>query len=59
MISFVVYQTKLIDNKLTFEYCASYDEYDEALEVANTSNDLIVIPFDDEDEDDAETYYKD
>lgn len=60
MIQFVVYQTKLKDNKLTFEFCSSYDEYDEAMKVANTCPNTIVIPFDDDDDDDdPETYFID
>ena len=59
MISFVVYQTKIVNNKLTFEYCTQYDEYDDAVKAAESSNDLIVIPFDDDDGDNPETYFQD
>ena len=51
MIKFIVYQTKLLDNKLTFELWDSYDEYDTAMEIAETYPNMVVMPFDDEDPD--------
>lgn len=59
MIQFVVYQTKIKDNKLTFEFWDSYDEYDVAMQVAGEGSNMVVIPFDDDDDDDPETYYED
>ena len=59
MIIFVVYETKLIDNKLTFEFLDSFDQYDDAKEEAESGPNRVVIPFDDDDEDNPETYFQD
>lgn len=54
MIQFVVYQTKISNNKLTFEFYGSYDEYYEA-EVAITESMLdpstmTIMSYDDDDD---------
>ena len=59
MINFIVYETKIKDNKLTFEYWDSFDEYDDAVKVTESNPNTIVVPFDTDDDDDPESYYKD
>jgi hypothetical protein len=54
MIKFVVYETKIKDNKLTFEFYGSYDEYYEAeVAIAESNIDpssMTIMPYDDDDE---------
>ena len=59
MIIFVVYKTRIQDNKLTFEFWSSYDSYDDAKEMAESEKDMIIVPFDEDDWDDPETYFDD
>ena len=60
MIIFVVYQTKIVDNKLTFDFWESFDSYDDAKELAESQPNCIICPFDDDDEyDNPETYFQD
>ena len=59
MIMFIIYQTKLVDNKLTFEYFGASEEYDTAMKIAESGKNMIVIPFDSDDEEDPVTYYQD
>ena len=58
MIIFVVYETKLIDSKLTFQFLESFEQYDDAKDMAEAGPHRVVIPFDDDDtEDDPLTYF--
>ena len=61
MIMFVVYETKIVDSKLTFEFLEWFPSYDDAKEEAESAPHRIVMPFDDDglDNDNPETYFND
>ena len=58
MIIFVVYTTEIVDNKLKFNFMDSYEQYDDAVSVAESIQNAIVVPFDDDDNDE-ESYFED
>ena len=54
---FVVYETKIVNEKLTFEFIDWFEQFDDAKEVAESAANRVVIPFDDDDGDNPETFF--